>query len=439
MKKQPKRSYGSGGFRSHPFKPGIYQYIAKWTNSDGVSTRISSAYCPGKDEAIKNWNQKVEELNAKSNGVIIYDWDNETVIDLCLHYAANDLTQSGNTFGRERKPTTKSRDVDETKRIARFYPKLKVKDMTIEHAEQLRFKLETTSTINNRNYAPKTISATMKFLKRVLQWAYLEKMISVYPFEGITNGKTALLFYSRRSSEEVVFFTRQEVRMLCAPDTEWEIRNYHKTRNTGYYRDQNKLWVELSFVTGSRIGESTGLQWKNISWGDPDTQYDDPQYQQRTFVEYENQWTSLGYYDVTKTSDSVRDLPIPWPTHEKLLHHYEIAKLKAKQEGHDEAWLLEQPVLKNEAGKAMSHNALRLWIRRRCDNVGIERKSPHALRRGFATERAEQGVTPDELTMMLGHAKGSTTALKYYTNTRTPAYKRRIQMAMVRTEPVDAI
>lgn len=439
MVKKLRRNRNSGSYLAHKKKPDTWKYIASATLPSGEVKRIYGQWATSKQSAYQKWENQVAINTASSQGVEIYNWDDRTVVDLCLRYADNDITQSGNTYGSTRAETTKASDRDDAIRLSTVIKKIKVKDFTVDHALDLRRHYEKKPNVNGRPYSPTTIARTMKYLRRVLEWAYLERMTTDYVFKDISKGKEAELFFRRGRRVEIIYYTRDEVIKLCADDTPEMVKNYHLTRNTGYFRTQNKLWVELSFVIGTRVGETTGLVWGDIFWGDVNTSHLPSEYQQRTFVQIRRQWNTQNVYADLKTPDSRREIPLNWSTSAKLQTHYEIAKLKAEVDGHDHMWLQGEPVFKNEAGKPMAHNALRIWLRRQCDNVGINRKGPHAFRRGFATERAGEGATPDELSQMLGHAKGSNTALKYYTNTNTPAYKQRILMAMVRTEPTKVI
>ena len=179
-------------------------------------------------------------------------------------------------------------------------------------------------------------------------------------------------------------------------------------------RDARSLAVMLIFVTGMRLGEAVTL-----------TKYDlgtDYVMVQRTETRYRNE---EGKYvcvpDVApKTEAGMRQIAVPSGC-EWILS--EVKKLDPKSE-----WAF------NFNGKRMISKQIEDFLRRKCISLGITPKSPHKLRKTYATILLDNSTDISTVTTQMGHTDIRTTEQFYYKNRKTLAERK----TLVSVEGFDA-
>ncbi|MGL5434602.1 MAG: tyrosine-type recombinase/integrase [Lachnospiraceae bacterium] len=191
------------------------------------------------------------------------------------------------------------------------------------------------------------------------------------------------------------------------------------------YLESAKSWYEetykLMLLTGMRIGEVGGLQWRDIDFSN-------------RFIHIRR---SLSYqYDSgektmkltsPKTDNSVRAIPFFGETKELLFRQRDRIEKKRQELG--ERWRLPEAfgdlVFLTSMGSPLGrysvesdmryitkqiNDMLRTEARYSGDEViPFERVHPHALRHTFATRCFEKGMTPRTVQEIMGHANYNTT------------------------------
>ena len=164
-------------------------------------------------------------------------------------------------------------------------------------------------------------------------------------------------------------------------------------------RDARSLCVMLIFVTGMRVGEAVTL-----------TKYDlgaDYVMVQRTETRYRNE---DGKYvcvpDVApKTEAGQRTIAVPNGC-EWILS--EVKKLDPQSE-----WAF------NFNGKRMISKQVEDYLYHTCKNIGITPKSPHKLRKTYATILLDEKIDFSTIKSQMGHTDIKTTEQFYYKNRKT--------------------
>lgn len=174
---------------------------------------------------------------------------------------------------------------------------------------------------------------------------------------------------------------------------------------TEYLKKKNKpieLGLLFLFATGLRVGELAALKWSECENGFI--------YICRTEVKIP---VSKGKYDYVirdypKTEAGIRYVPIP--------DKYE--------------WILEKMKAMNPSGEYVFEDKkgrIKTFMFRKhlvtaCDNIGIPRRSPHKIRKTYASILMDGGVPDKMITEMMGHTSiGITTA--YYARHRRQKYE----------------
>lgn len=160
--------------------------------------------------------------------------------------------------------------------------------------------------------------------------------------------------------------------------------------------DLNSLGILLIFQTGIRIGELVALEFSDIT----------PNYMEITKTEI--------HYDIVvdgkkKRVYEVRDYPKTPNSIRKVYYPDETYKLIMKIRSlHN--W---EPYLFMKKGHRITENCIYKRLLRVCDKLGIQHKSPHKIRKTYASMLFDNQVAPKVVAAQLGH-KDVKTSLKYY-------------------------
>lgn len=190
----------------------------------------------------------------------------------------------------------------------------------------------------------------------------------------------------REDSDEV--FLDDEVRLLS---------EYFKSHPTGKH-----LGLLLCFVTGLRIGELAALKWEDI--------LDDEIIVRRT----ETNWSDeTGFHcevkNFTKTAAGKRKVPIP------TQGLWIIEKLRELNPDGEYVFML--------GGERSRTVYFRKAMEKACDAVGIKRRSPHKIRKTYASILLDNNVGEKMIIENMGHTDISTTNLSYARRRRSAKQK----------------
>ncbi|MCQ2505754.1 MAG: site-specific integrase [Lachnospiraceae bacterium] len=159
--------------------------------------------------------------------------------------------------------------------------------------------------------------------------------------------------------------------------------------------DVRSLGLVLLFETGLRVGELAALKKSDVN--------DDLISVTRTEIHYKNEATGKNKIDIedfTKTDAGERQVTV------RELGKAVLAQLLARNP--ESEWLLT-----DDDGKRICESGFRRKIYRACDAVGIPRRSPHKIRKTYATNLIYSGVNEEVVKYLMGHSDISTTRRSY--------------------------
>ncbi len=172
-------------------------------------------------------------------------------------------------------------------------------------------------------------------------------------------------------------------------------------------QERYKLAVWIAIMTGMRVGEIAGLQWRDL--------FDHTIHVRRTVnrlpaMEPKNGKTEL-VIDTPKSPKSVRSIPMP----QKLIPLMEAHRtqqeleMKAGLDAYEDKGF----VFQNELGNPVEPRTFQDTLHRITQSAGLENVYFHSLRHTFATRAVEQNVDIKTLSEILGHTDVSTTLNLY--------------------------
>lgn len=159
--------------------------------------------------------------------------------------------------------------------------------------------------------------------------------------------------------------------------------------------DVRSLGLVLLFETGLRVGELAALKKSDVN--------DDLISVSRTEIHYKDETTGKNKIDIedfTKTEAGERQVTV------RELGKTVLAQLLNRNP--ESEWLLTE-----DDGKRICESGFRRKIYRACDAVGIPRRSPHKIRKTYATNLIYSGVNEEVVKYLMGHSDITTTRRSY--------------------------
>lgn len=243
------------------------------------------------------------------------------------------------------------------------------------------------------NLNAKAYGNLMTITRSIFKYARKKKLTDISMAavsEELEWGKNAFRRYEKPEESQV--FNDEEVAALAA---------YFKRK-----KDARYLGLLLLFVTGIRVGELAGLKWEDI--------YDGGIQIRRT----ETIWTDANHkshcevISLTKTEAGARVVPIPT----------------------NAMWILEQAKEINpyseyvfaKDGSRVRAGYFRNALYKACKDLGIRKRSPHKIRKTYASILLDNDVAPKAIIENMGHTDISTTNVSYAK--RRKAIKQRVEI-----------
>lgn len=274
----------------------------------------------------------------------------------------------------------------------KFNIKKEIGNMKLCDVKQIHCQKILNNMCDSGKYSNGTIELTQITLHAIMKGAVENDFLYKNPAEGLK--------FKRREecNEESRVLTREEQKIF---------KEYAK--NTLYF---NAYCLVL--VTGLRVGEVGGLQWKDIDFNNKCL------YVQRTILQDSKKGGF--YYGTPKSKQSKRKIPLIDETisilkAQKLLQD----KLRMKSSDWKNEW--DGLVFTTINGNPVGASTFRNMMIRIVKNINIDRQFNseigiyeefkhcymHSLRHTFATRCIENGMEPKVLQKILGHSQLSTT------------------------------
>ena len=156
------------------------------------------------------------------------------------------------------------------------------------------------------------------------------------------------------------------------------------------------------FDTGIRVGEQVALEFTDIK----------SNYMEITKTEIHYDELVNG---VKKRRYEVRDYPKTPNSIRKVYYaDYTYDLIMRIRSSH--SW---GPYLFMKKGRRITENCIYMRLIRVCDKLGIPRRSPHKIRKTYATSLFDNHVAPKIITDQLGHKEIKTSQKYYYFNRMT--------------------
>ncbi|WP_051650739.1 tyrosine-type recombinase/integrase [Lachnoclostridium phytofermentans] len=273
-----------------------------------------------------------------------------------------------------------------------------LKDIRGEHIQKLY------NDLSRNGYSKSTISLIHVLLGAMFKQAVKNELVKKNPVD-----LTTLPRGEKKKERRVLTLNEQEILLK-------EI--------TGH---ELEPMIKLSLATGLRVGEVTGLEWRDIDFDKNEITVRGTLKCTRKGMEY--------YKDTPKTDKSNRSIPL-LANIELMLKRYRIVQKEHKLSmGSD--WKpmegLEDLVFLREGGKPFSGQHIRQQLVHIVDSInekyfsknsmgkdkGMDEKfeyfTPHTLRHTFATRALENGIPPKVVQEILGHSS-ITMTLDLYTH-----------------------
>ena len=287
---------------------------------------------------------------------------------------------------------TLSRNKSDFRRFYGEFGQTQIKDITVDSIDTFIRTQKGLHHLNSNGYA-NLLAVTRSIFKYAKRKHFISFRIDDV-LEDIEWGKNAFRTACKDDEEEV--FTDDEVNALAG---------YFKRKPTGKH-----LGLLIVFATGLRIGELAALKWADVR--------EDGLYVHRTETTWvdEDHHTHCEVRNLPKTRAGQRRVPIP--TSGKWI----IEELRKLNPDGEYVFMLNGSRTRAIYFRKALYNA--------CDAVGIPRRSPHKIRKTYASILLDNNVAPKLIIETMGHTDISTT---------NGSYARRRKTAMQRQQVIDSI
>ena len=215
-----------------------------------------------------------------------------------------------------------------------------------------------------------SVNSTIGLVKQIFREAILDQLVVKTPCMGV------------KSIKAVGVPARETIHRALTTDEQKRLFDELRRSNCWYLE-----LFELQILTGMRIGEACALHWSDVSGSN---------------IHIHATISAGKYSNTTKTDSSHRKIPITPAIRKVLLAQrakaiamYGVARV-AK----------DKPVfcLMSRADGYVNTQALNTVLHRACEAIDIDNIGTHAFRDTFATRAIEQGMQPNTLKELLGHA-----------------------------------
>lgn len=251
-------------------------------------------------------------------------------------------------------------------------------------------------TVNKRNLSSKCFHNMCGIIKQIFNYAVDAEYIEKSPYRVNVNKKKVVRAKKKENTTEIFFPDEQK---LILDEMERRLRN--NPTNTA------PLAIKLDFELGVRKGELLALRYSDIKDGKIHVQR---QVVEDFDISDLKHITSKGFNIVnyTKSDDGDREIPLT-ATALDLIHRIKKINRDSGEFFMDYMFVRDSYI--------MSPDAIDTQLRRGCQYVGIPVRTPHKIRKTYASILFNKGIPLDRIRYLLGHADEATT-MKFYVFSR---------------------
>lgn len=337
--------------------------------ADGTSIR-KTFYGSGMNEA----NQKADEyMNNIKNG-LIYNFENITLSDLMYTWLFDFLHNSSKI-----KPSTFQR----YESIYRNYIKnSELAGIKVCNITNLKLQKHYNNLFDN-NYSYSQIKNLNKILKTFYNWCIDNGYVLKNPCTkvDIKGNKNDIL---AKKNKEVEIFSESEIDII-------------KEKIKG---DKYELLILLDFATGLRQGELLALDWKNIDLKNEKIKVVQTVKEVYIYDNSENKHIKT-IFQVPKTANSIRDVPIP----KNIIPMLKAIPVKEGLLFYD-----------NSNNPLKAKRIFDFWKKLLID-CNIPHKKFHSIRHTYASMLLKNGVDIETVAELMGHSAISITQIYLHSST----------------------
>lgn len=250
--------------------------------------------------------------------------------------------------------------------------------------------------VNTHNLNVKAFNSACSLLRQMFIYAADNDYISDNPFRVKQEIKKQCIPMRRKPSEQETY-RDEEIRLICE---EMERRFNNAPDNSA------PLGVMLVFELGVRIGELMAINLSDVDFEER-TVYIHSQLSANYDMSDIRNIRRNGYkvVDYTKTPQGERIIPL---TNRAIDIINRIIGTNERNGFHKDGYLF------LNADGIQPPKAVEAQLRSGCNHIGIKYRSPHKMRKSYASTLFNHGVPITTVQKLLGHSEPSTT-LRYYT------------------------
>lgn len=246
----------------------------------------------------------------------------------------------------------------------------------------------------DRLLSPNTLRLIRAVLHSALEEAVRSRLLATNPADGLKLPKS-------RATERI-HLTSEEITRL-----------YHSTDTSAV-----GLMIRFMLLTGVRLGEATGVRWRDIDLESGRVNICGQVLKPRRGPMKRSEETKTG---------QTRSIVVTDPL---------LSELRAIKASSPSEQLPECLVFLGDRGLPLQPTFVRDALRRFCDSAGVKRVHPHALRHSAATAALGAGVDIHAVSKMLGHKQISLTADLYgHESLNSMTRIAEVMSGVVRTNP----
>lgn len=376
----------------------------------------------------KGWRTHVPDKTKKEGRRVLKRKNKEDLLNALLEFYASgqDLDPTMEYFYQQwqnqRKEdgvniNTRQRDDSDWQRCCKDIAEKKLLEFTEKDLLAFYENLPKTG-INTKTYSNiKTILKNVLYLAQRKNEAYVP-----YSVAEVFDKARKIKCKSSQKLEEDDVFSKEE--------TDKIVNHLLENKN-----DLKKMGLLLLFLTGMRLGELVTLSAEDfkmeqdvpyIHINKTESRYSNEEMEKVEGSRQRKKGAQIRYIkDKPKTAAGDRAVPVP-TGYEWLWERLKAADRVVKDYNADGEEIEVHAIFTTSGDWRLNTEPMRKALYKVCDELGIKRKSPHKIRKTYATMLVDSGMNEKAVTGLMGHVKIATTNQFYYRNRNSVPEKRNL-------------